>query len=132
MFPAKYADEEEDRRDEPGQDDHHNHLDNDEYDDEDDDRDMVMVRKMMVMTVTLCPVRHALYLVANFTEQNLWKGNFKFVSVFLGGVCGGGIKLANHGFMNEEQTKVHSLSGCSSYLSTVIRRTVNWETRQTV
>ena len=39
VFPAKYADKEEDRRDEPGQDDHHNHLDNGEYDDEDDDRD---------------------------------------------------------------------------------------------
>ena len=26
MFPAKDADKEEDRRDEPGQDDHHDHL----------------------------------------------------------------------------------------------------------
>ena len=73
MFPAKDADEEEDRRDEPGQDDHHNHLDHDEYDDGDnvdgDDNGGEYDEEM-----TLCPVRHALYLVANFTEQNLGKG----------------------------------------------------------
>ena len=67
MFPAKDADEEEDRRDEPGQDDHHNHLDHDEYDDGDN------VDGKYDEEMTLCPVRHALYLVANFTEQNLWK-----------------------------------------------------------
>ena len=40
VFPAKYADEEEDRRDEPGQDDHHNHLVGDaDVDDDDDDGD---------------------------------------------------------------------------------------------
>ena len=44
MLPAEYADEEEDCRDEPGQDDHHNHLaddgdDDDEDGDDDDDQD---------------------------------------------------------------------------------------------
>ena len=67
VLPAKDANEEEDGGDEPGQDDHHNHL----VTMKTMMKIMTMVRKMMVMTITLCPVRHALYLVANFTEQNL-------------------------------------------------------------
>ena len=66
MFPAKDADKEEDRRDEPGQDDHHDHL--------------IMMARLemnmnMNMTMTLCPVRHALYLVASLTEQNLQRND---------------------------------------------------------
>ena len=63
---------------------------------------MMMMTKIMVkkvMTKTLCPVRHALYLVANFTEQNLKKG----------------IRSQYGTFVNEEQTNGHVISTCSSY-----------------
>ena len=43
MLPAKDADEEEDGRDEPGQDDHHDHLvdRDDDYEDNGHDKDLV-------------------------------------------------------------------------------------------